>query len=277
MNNLRKTAVLFLIGVMTLSMVLVPFTPVANVDSSQVAPPDYKQEIVQRWADRIRDNPDVEKVDPILTSYLQTGVLDDKVVTTANGDIKLLLYLDPAFDINALDGIANVRWQIDLKLSRVASVDVSSDSALKAIQAMDGIMYVQADVYRETQPARELTETVDPNMFHIRDVVGATGTYASAYDGTDVIVGVDDTGIDFSAPDLDGAESHNGTVPWSYDPSSLGLTEMVLANSTVVENATAWLEAGNLLTYEVNGSYYLNVTGWDPVLNNGLSHRSLMG
>ncbi|MHA2383311.1 MAG: S8 family serine peptidase [Candidatus Thorarchaeota archaeon] len=63
----------------------------------------------------------------------------------------------------------------------------------------------------------------------------------------------------------------------SYDPSSMGLTEMVIANNTVVANTTEWLAAGNLLTYMSGGKYYLDVTGWDPVCNNEGGPRSLMG
>ncbi len=277
MNNLRKTAVLLLCGVFVISMALVPFAPLANVDSQVAAPTDYQKEFIQKWAQRLQENFPVEKVDPIITSYIETGVLDDSVVTTTSGDTKLLLYLTPSFDASVLADVAKVRWQIDLKLLRVASVDVSSISALKKLTSFDGIQYIQADYIRAPEPATDLADLVNPDMFYINELIGATGPYATGYSGDGVIVGVVDSGVDFSQEDLRNAEYNNGTYPMSYDPSSMGLTEMVIANSTYVENTTAWLEAGYLLTYEMGGKYYLDVSGWDPVCNMEGSHRNLMG
>ncbi|MFW9963006.1 MAG: S8 family serine peptidase, partial [Candidatus Sifarchaeia archaeon] len=277
MNNLRKTVVLLFIGVLAISMALVPFTPFANNDSQVAAPTDYQRDFVEKWADRLENDFMAERVDPILVSYMETGVLDGKVVTTRSGDTKLLLYIEPAFDINALAGIAKVRWQIDLKLTRVASVEISSIAALKQLDAMGGVRYIQADVFLEREPVSYNGDDKLPDMFNINDVVGATQANALGYNGSGVIVGVDDTGVDFSQMDMWGTEYNNGTHPMSYDPSSYGLTEMYLANNTFVENTTAWLEAGNLLTYELGGKYYLNVSGWDPVLNNIGGHRNLLG
>jgi hypothetical protein len=275
MNNLRKIAVLLLVGLFTMSMVMAPFAPKPAVDS-QVAPPtNYKDVLVEKYQDILDNNLMSEKIDPILASYMETGTLDASVVTRTNGDVKLLLFVKPTFDVSTIADIAKVRWQMDLKLFRVASIDVNSIGALKQLEATDGIQYILADRIIPREP--EGSDAPVTDMFHIDDVIGATGTYASNYDGSGVIVGLMDTGIDFSQLDMQGAEYNNGTMAMSYDPSSYGLTEMVIGNNTIVENTTAWLEAGNLLTYESGGKYYLNVTGWDPVCNNGGGPRSLMG
>jgi hypothetical protein len=275
MNNLRKTTVLLFVGVFLISMVLVPFTPRAAVDSQVAAPISYEDALVEKYADLLENDLLSEKVDPILVSYMETGVLDESVVTTRSGDIKILLFVEPTFDTSALADIAEVQWQIDLKLTRVVSIRIGSVVGVKQLEAMGGIKYVMADRFID----REVGEPGDPvtDMFNINDVVGATGTYATDYDGSGVIVGVDDTGIDFSQSDMRGTEYNNGTHAMSYDPNGYGLTEMVIGNNTAVSNVTAWLAAGNLLTYESGGNYYLNTTGWDPVLNNIGSHRSLMG
>ncbi|MFW9815846.1 MAG: S8 family serine peptidase, partial [Candidatus Thorarchaeota archaeon] len=279
MNNLRKTAVMLLIGVFITSALFVPITPFASVNSQVAAPTNYEQDFVEKWAQRILDEPVLEKVDPVITSYIETGILDSSVDTTRDGSTKLLVYLPPSFDDAALDSVANVMWKVDFKLVKVASISVSSIAAMKQLVAMDDIQYIQADYFLEPEPSMNLAEITQPDMFYIRDLVGATGTIASGYDGTGVIAGVVDSGVDFSQEDMRNAEYYNGSYPMSYDPSSMGLTEMVIANYTVVpdNNATAWLEAGHLLTYEMGGKYYLNTTGWDPVCNNEGSHRSLMG
>jgi len=265
------------IGVFITSALFVPITPFASVDSQVAAPTNYEQDFVEKWAQRILDEPVLEKVDPVITSYIETGVLDPSVDTTRDGSTKLLLYLPPTFDDAALDGVANVIWKVDFKLVKVASISVSSIAAMKQLVAMDDIQYIQADYFLEPEPNVDLAEATQPDMFYIRDLVGATGTIASGYDGTGAIVGVVDSGVDFSQEDMRNAEYNNGTYPMSYDPSSQGLTEMYIANSTVVANTTAWLAAGNLLTYESGGKYYLDVTGWDPVCNNLGGHRNLMG
>ncbi|MHA2153236.1 MAG: hypothetical protein ACXAAQ_14770, partial [Candidatus Thorarchaeota archaeon] len=275
MNNLRKTAVLLFVGVFTISLIMVPFTPMATLDSQVAAPTNYEDALVEKYSDILDNDLLSEKVDPMLVSYMETGVLDESVVTTRKGDIKILLFVESSFESSSLANIAKVTWQMDLKLARVASVEVSSVAGIKQLEAMPGIKYVMADRFID----REISEPTDPvsDMYNIRDEVGATGTFATDYDGTGVIVGVDDTGIDFSQTDMLGTEYRDGSnIAQSYDPNGYGLTDMVLANRTAV-NATAWLAAGNLLTYESGGLYYLNTTGWDPVCNNEGGHRSLMG
>ena len=275
MNNLRKIAVLLFIGVFTISMVVVPFAPKAAVDSQVAAPINYKNALVEKYRDILDNDLISEKMDPILASYMETGTLDGRVVTMTDGDIKILLFVKPTFDVSTLADIAGVQWQTDLNLIRVVSINVNSVGALKQLEAMDDIRYILADCLLDREVEGSDTGVID--MFHINDVVGATGTYATDYDGSGVIVAVEDSGIDFSQLDMQGAEYNNGTHAMSFDPSGYGLTEMVIANNTVVENVTAWLEAGNLLTYASGGKYYLDVTGWDPVCNNGGGHRNLMG
>ncbi|MHA2145977.1 MAG: hypothetical protein ACXAB0_11045 [Candidatus Thorarchaeota archaeon] len=237
MNNLRKTAVLLFVGVFITSIMFVPFAPMATVESQVAAPTDYEQEFVEKWAERIQDDLSLEKVDPVITSYIETGVLDENVVTTRAGATKLLLYYSPAFDTAALANVAKVRWQIDLKLVKVASIEVDSIAGLKQLTGMD-VEYIQADYFLEPEPSVNLAEELEPKMFAINDLVGATGTYATDYTGAGVVVGVVDSGVDFSQEDMRNAEYNNGTYPMSYDPSSMGLTEMVIANNTVVANTT---------------------------------------
>ena len=179
MNNLRKIAVLLLVGLFTMSMVMAPFAPKPAVDS-QVAPPtNYKDVLVEKYQDILDNNLMSEKIDPILASYMETGTLDASVVTRTNGDVKLLLFVKPTFDVSTIADIAKVRWQMDLKLFRVASIDVNSIGALKQLEATDGIQYILADRIIPREP--EGSDAPVTDMFHIDDVIGATGTYASNY------------------------------------------------------------------------------------------------
>jgi len=260
--------VMLFIGVFVISMLMVPFAPTATVDSSvSQALPDAKQEFIQKWADRVENDMVGEKMDPMLVSYMESGVLDESVRQMADGRVKLLLYLAPDFDSNLLYSLTDVNWQMDLVVSRVASVSVDSIVALRQLQATEGINYVQADRLIDRTIADEPVTGTDE--FHINEVVGATSVKEDfGYDGTGAIIAIDDSGADFSHPDLIGAEYVNNGYPMSYDPSSVGLTQMYIANGSFVENTTAWLEDGNLLTYNgTDGNMYLDVTGWDPICN----------
>ncbi|MGY5880135.1 MAG: S8 family serine peptidase [Candidatus Thorarchaeota archaeon] len=275
MNNPRKFTVILLIGVMIFSMLMLPFTPNASVDSDvSQALPETEQEFVEKWADRVENDMVGEKMDPMLVSYMDTGVVDEEVRTMTDGSVKLLLYMAPGFDTNALNNIADVNWQIDLVVSRVASVSVDSVLALKQLEAMDGIAYVQADRFIDRSVESAPIDELD--MFHINDVVGATDAIAAGYDGTGAIVAIDDSGVDFSHPDLIGTEYNNGTYGMSYDPSGVGLTAMTIANGSFVADTTAWLTAGNLLTYKIGSSYYVNVSDWNPICNYNGAHRYLL-
>jgi hypothetical protein len=196
MNNLRKTTVLIFISVMVISAIMVPFAPITNVNSQVAqAPVDYKEMFEQKWANRLMNDLPNGKMDPILASYIDTGALDGSVLTTAKGAIKLLLVLTPNADTNAISQIGNVRWQMNLDIVRIASVDVTSAKALKILEDRNDVLYISPDVYLEPAPIEAADEVATPDMFHIRDLVGATGTYASDYNGAGVIVGVDDSGV----------------------------------------------------------------------------------
>jgi hypothetical protein len=97
---------------------------------------------------------------------------------------------------------------------------------------------------------------IEPLMTEIKEAVGANGVTASGYDGTGVVVGHIDTGADFGNPALQHAY-HTDTLDSSGD--GVVLTN-VLVNSSAVENATKWFEDGNLLSYEMGGKYYINMS-----------------
>jgi subtilisin family serine protease len=84
-----------------------------------------------------------------------------------------------------------------------------------------------------------------------------------------------DTGCDFGNPDL-----QHALDPGTYDGTGLGMAmSWYHANSTPVANLTKWnADPFNLLTYkDASGDVYLDVTGWDPLLNGGNYGRYLYG
>ncbi|MGY5877267.1 MAG: hypothetical protein RTU30_16060, partial [Candidatus Thorarchaeota archaeon] len=277
MNKKSKASVLLFVGIFVMSLGLVPaaLTPTAAPAGSPVS---LQEELTATLAERLEDVQGADIVDPILRTYMASGDVDDVMVTTTGGDVKALMYLAPDADMAAIKDVATITWNMDMTVMRVISVDIASPVVLKQLESVYGVQYIQADTYI-TYETPDVMESDGLDMFDINDVVGATAakdTYG--YDGTGVIIGTRDTGADYSHPDMQASHYTNATgYPANFDPSSMGLTEMYMANNTVVSNVTAWLEMGYLLTYEMGGNYYLNTTGWDPVLNNEGGHRNLMG
>ena len=69
MNNLRKSTIMLCMGVMVFSLLMIPFTPIASVDSQvSQALPDTQREFVEKWADRVENEMVGEKMDSMLVS-----------------------------------------------------------------------------------------------------------------------------------------------------------------------------------------------------------------
>ncbi|MBD3158816.1 MAG: S8 family serine peptidase [Candidatus Lokiarchaeota archaeon] len=282
MKKKNIALVLFLVAAMSISMFYAPSAPAAQTEVN--TPPEFSPEEV----DEINDFYDVvnqpnfrPEVDPLLASWRETQELDSRVVEF-NGKPSVLIFGTPAMDMDSIEEIAEVSWSADLRVFSVVKAYLPTTAALSHLVKIDGVTTVKADeaamslgndlqknlVKSEAPPAE-----VSPDMFEIREVVGATGTTASGFTGDGVVVGHLDTGADFGQPDLQDAYHED-----SYDPTGYGLTlSNYHANSTNVANVTEWLAGGNLLTYEKGGKYYLNVAGWDPVVNNNGGGRHLMG
>ena len=242
--------------------------------SSELLSVESEDQIVE-YAERLLDDISIEdKLDPLLRSFVDTGELSQDVVRTTDNGIRLLLFLSPTTDFEVIEQFTDVSWKVELKGFQIFSASVEDVTDLSKLESIEGVNYIQADTYL-TEPEIDVSA---PDMFEIGDVIGRTGTYASDYDGTGTIVGVVDDGADFSLPDMkDALYIDDDGNPGCYDPTGYGLTEMYVANRSFIADVNAWLADGNLLTYESGGKYYLNVTGWDPEVNNEGSRRNLMG
>ncbi|MGM0686932.1 MAG: hypothetical protein ACQET3_08200, partial [Promethearchaeati archaeon] len=119
MNNLRKIAVMLLIGVMTLGMFgVVPHRPMAQ---SQVATPDNSspdvstpQTVMDNWEEYLDESRLDGVLDSVLASYKETGVAPDKVATNADGDVGVLVVVNDGADLAALENLVQVSFPVDL-------------------------------------------------------------------------------------------------------------------------------------------------------------------
>ena len=238
---------------------------------------DEYEEIMETW-----NQPGYQpEVDPRLSSWLAGNVLSEEVVVYG-GMPKALIFGAPWMDIEDVKECVEVDWFVDLQGFKVVRAALSSTKALESLLKIDGVTFVNADEIHNIPDddlnriaeSRAYTVGVEPDMFEIREKVGVTGSIASNYTGDGVVVGHLDTGCDFGNPDL-----RHAYHPGSFDPTGYGLTlTWYHANSTPVDAALWTANPFNLLTYEdAGGDIYLNVTDWDPLLNNLGAARYLIG
>ena len=113
----RKVSVLFLVFVLSLSMVFasLSYNNTAAAEPIGLTPTSApNEEMVQDIAnrlDRVLDSGD--KLDPMLRTFVVTGDLDSNVVTTSKGDISVMLYVAPSMKMADLHAVSKVKWTME--------------------------------------------------------------------------------------------------------------------------------------------------------------------
>ncbi len=301
MKNLKKASVYFAMVIMLASMFASPAVPLATTGPLASPGDSSTQEVVNDWMNYINEYRPETVLDSRLASFLDSGYIAKDVSVDTDGNPSTLIVVSSSADIDALRSTVSVDWLVNMGVATLVKAHVNRIS-LKALESFDGVVNVYADVLErarvdgvEARPVVDATtsEPVDiTDMYITKGIIGATDvadTYG--YEGDGVVVGICDTGIDFSNPNLKDAlyfDAYTG-MPGSYDPSGLGeVISLYRVNTTTVENITAWYEysSWNLLSYEKDGKYYINTTyneadprgrggtHWDPYANNqgGPSH-----
>ncbi len=258
MNKKRFALALFLSIVMSLSMFSLPMAMVRQTETS--TPSTFTSEQNQQIQNFYQEvsQPDFQPgVDAALAQWRDTGVVSDSMVTVA-GQPSVLIYGAPWLNIESVRNIADIAWWVNLKLFKLVQARISSPADLDALMKINGVAGITANtlIQGDTNQAAATPGTPALDMTEFRNIVGATGTAASAYNGSGVVVGQVDSGADFGNPVLQHAYDAN-----SYDPTSQGVVlTTAQANSTDVSNTTAWLEAGNVLTFRNATGVYMNIT-----------------
>jgi hypothetical protein len=281
MSKARKAAVLLFVAVLTFSMFMSPIGPAvqAEVAGSPTLSPEAQDQLDQ-WMEQMAQPGFSAKVDAYLATWMETGELSDMVVTKQNGDVSALVVTAPNVNIDAIREVVHVDWFVNLVAMQTIAISASSPDQIAKLAEIEGVGIIDADIMR-SPIKNDLVKEIDiasttpgeaVDMDIIKEVVGATSASSTfTVNGDGVLVGLVDTGTDFGNPALQDAFSE-----WTYDPTGEGLTFLKHANSTVV-NATAWTMDGGLLTYTNASGTFLNVTGWDPLLNNEGGGRYLFG
>jgi subtilisin family serine protease len=255
-----------------------PVTQAETASTSKLSPQTVED--IEQFYENMAQPGFVAAVDPLLVSWEESGVVNPEIVTDSHGAVSALLIASPDVNMDSIRAFVEIDWWVELVAIRVMKISISTPDAIDKLVGIEGVGQIDADLWKfpvTDDLVKELdVSTTTPergvDMNVIKDVVGATGTVASGYDGTGVLVGHIDTGADFGNPELQDAYSID-----SYDGTGEGLTPMWYYGNSTAVNATAWLADGNLLTYVDSGAVYLNVSGWDPLLNMYGSLRYLYG
>ena len=268
MNNLKKAGVMAVVALFTISMVLVPFTPMTQIQpvaAPEGATPEDVLMDIERYVDTQKEG---GPLGSILASYRDTGYVPNTVSRNDAGDVGLLVTVRSESDVASLEEIIDVNWKVEIGAMTIANGFVNSPSAVAELENFDGIVTAFADsLYRETtrdvEPRPDITPPTvsEPEAYAINPHIGADQVWAAGYDGTGVTVGVVDTGVDFSVEGLVGTmDIGSDGLSTSFDPTGYGfVVSLYRANATVV-NATAYLaySSWNVLSYESNGKYYID-------------------
>lgn len=252
--------------------------------SPSVTPPETDIESINEQFEEIWDTwsePSFEPdVDPLLERWSATGELDESMVAV-NGFPRAIVYLAPWTSYSTIEDMMDINWKMDFKAFKMVQGTIKSAGHFTKLVDSDGIAGIFSDKMKnpiadEFSRIIESPETIPSQSFDMsefRDVIGSLGSTAIDYTGNGVVVGHIDSGCDFGIEDLQGAFN-----PGTYDPTGYGLNLATsLGNTSNVADIQGWLDSGNVLTYENASGVFLNVSSWDPLVNNLLSERYLIG
>ena len=286
MNNLKKAGVVALVALFTISMVLVPFTPMTQIQpvaTPEVTTPEDVFMDIQRYVDTQKEG---GPLGATLASYRDTGFISDSVARNDAGDMGVIVTVRTDSDVASLDEIIDVNWKVEIGGMTLASAFVTSPEAVTALENFDGIVTAFADalkrdVTRGVEPRDIITEAPpmdEPDAYAIVPHVGADQVWAAGYDGSGVRVGVIDTGTDFSSPDMvDAIDFGSDGLPTSYDPSGWGFMNNLYRVNLTTVNVTNWRAASswNILSFTEGGKTYIDTTSYQH--NGGSPYVQYLG
>jgi len=266
-------------------MLIVPFRPILQVapqvSTPQVSTPeDVRMDLEKFLVNRSIDGP----LDSILTAYKENGIVPANVATNEDGAMGVLITIKNTADIYGLDDVVDVNWKVDFGVATIASAYVGSVDEVLALENYDGVVTAFADglikektTGVETRPIYEQVPiTTEPAAYATTVEIGADLVVGDGIDGSGVRVGVIDSGIDFSHPDLvDAIDFGSDGLPTSYDPTGYGMGITLYRVNLTTVNPSAWMaySSWNVLSFTEDGKTYIDTStyqhnGGSPYLNN---------
>lgn len=289
MNNLRSLAAMMLLAAMLVGMTgIAPAAPMARTNSQVVSTSSLLTEsVLNDWVTYLDEVRPETKLDSKLMSYRETGAVPLDVAVSADGRPSVLIAVAKGADMEGLKSIVDVQWMLDFKVAVVVSAYVGRAN-LEKLESFKGVAGILSDqLYKarvngiEPRPTLDYQVVDEPAMYKTKEIIGANDVVTTyGYIGTDAVVGVCDTGVDFSHPDLQGAIYFDPVtgMPASFDPSGFGVGLTMYRFNLTAVNATWWtsLSSWNKLTSVDPVTHKIYIPGtWNPNTNNLNSLRPL--
>ena len=277
MNNGRTAAVMMLMAAMLVGMIgVAPAAPITNASPDVATSSSTYTQVLQDWVEYLDESRTSNKLDSALTSFKDSGNVPLNVAVDSEGKASVLIAIANGADIEGLKNIVSVNWMMDFKAATVVSA-YANRAALSQLESYTGVAAVVSDyLYEartegmESRPSNDVIGD-EADMYMSKSWIGANDVWTDyGFDGNGVVVGVADTGADFSHPDLKDAyyyDPFDGS-PGSFDPSGYGMIWTgYRINATVLENSTRFMAASgyNKLSFGEEGKYY--ISDFDPLLH----------
>ncbi|MFW9914725.1 MAG: S8 family serine peptidase, partial [Candidatus Thorarchaeota archaeon] len=189
-----------------------------------------------------------QRLDSALQTYVDTGTPTPEMYLI-KGHPHVLIVAVPGFDVASLPAGLDIGRVAPLPFMTVIEATVTEPDLLLQTAAVEGVAEIDADVYLlgtrpvaptlEAKPepvnladramdwARELLQEdgrIAPTRQDVRELTGVETITTAGYDGSGVLVAIDDSGVDFGLPNLAPAiDIDTAGYPTSYDDGGEGL------------------------------------------------------
>jgi hypothetical protein len=226
----------------------------------------------------------MEKLDPALISWTETKILQDganyidgriSIMLMVVGDPTLGGLIQPLGIVELMNEFSYVHTSIsDLGelitlRENPAVIKIELDESYSGVKTSD-------EIVKYLSPAQEKIDLPDidvidhivaPDTYASRELLGVQDVWKSGYDGTGVIVNVQDTGVDFGHTVYDGvmAKDADGN-PLSLDPSGRMTISSFWSKEYWEYYGYSSPEFGPKFTFEEAGSTWIDVTGWENLI-----------
>ncbi|MCG3218926.1 MAG: hypothetical protein KAR35_07960, partial [Candidatus Heimdallarchaeota archaeon] len=174
------------------------------------------------------------KISSNLASYLETGEVPDNIVSV-NDNPRIISVVISGSDVSDF-----VKVESTIALSGLSWIigSVSKPADLVKMSEMPGVLSISGDIkianeYSSTDLTKFQSEVKDldpiysPENYVIRDIIGVTdmvGLYSDV-DGSDVVIQIHDTGVDFGQTDLvDAFARDESGIPTVLDSAGNGFS-----------------------------------------------------
>ncbi|TFH30346.1 MAG: hypothetical protein E4G98_02215, partial [Promethearchaeota archaeon] len=282
-RSIGSVAILLVLFLLPIVMNSKKAIPVINTDTtrneSSIASPIIPQPIKYEESDNT-----LVKLDTALTSWTQTKILTDGA-NYIDSRISIMLMVDGN---PTLGGLIKPLGIVELANDfSYVHTTISDLSELTAIREISTVVKIELDesfsgvessekIEKYLTPTQENMEVPDvdiiehivaPDTYASRELLGVQDVWDGGYNGSGIIVNLQDTGLDFGHTVYDGvmAKDPEGN-PLSLDPSGRMTISSFWSRDYWEADGSPSPKFEPKFTFEDTGSTWIDVSGWENLI-----------